>query len=154
LHIASIRSAYAGEEGGKGQGLPLLSTESNRIALRLDDEGRPVDHHAPMAPRLTAATAEQRLARILATISREQIRYVGIVATDVRDKIFLACMIRDFCPDVQVVTTNGNLLLAHPTFSAHTRGMVVASSYPLYSKNQQWAYRPKGDQRQFLFTYQ
>src|SRR5262249_1876815 len=96
-----------------------------------------LDADPVMSPEVTAATVEQLLTNIMGTLSQEKIRYVGIVATDVRDTLFLTNRVREFCPDVQLFTTRGSLLYAHPEFTSQTHGMLIASSYPMWWGNRQ-----------------
>ena len=70
----------------------------------------------------TTATNGQVLSRILSTISREHCRYVGVIASDTRDKLFLIRLIREHCPDVRVFVTDGDLLLTHPEYRYYMRG--------------------------------
>ena len=79
----------------------------------------------------TTAANNAVLANILSTISREQCRYVGVVASDTRDKLFLIRLIREHCPDVRVFVTDGDLLLTHPEYRYHMRGVIIGSTYPL-----------------------
>jgi hypothetical protein len=107
-----------------------------------------------MTPNMTTPAEELVLSRILATISQDGYRYVGIIASDVRDKIFLASVIRDYCPDVQLFTTEGDLMLAHPDYSDYLRGTVIASSYPLVSRNQLRSFTYGGGARRLQFSNQ
>ncbi|MFO0819978.1 MAG: hypothetical protein U1A77_18660 [Pirellulales bacterium] len=86
----------------------------------------------------TNAVAELILQNILRTITRENIKAVGIMGTDVRDKLFLARHIRDHAPDVILFTLESDVLYLHSDFWHATSGMVVASSYPLFPPNQNW----------------
>lgn len=79
-----------------------------------------------------------RLANLLGTIAREGIRYVGILATDVKDKLFLAKEVRDFAPDVVLFTFDNNLLYAHPQYTQTMDGMLVFSSAPLFTQGAPW----------------
>ena len=90
------------------------------------------------AASTTTAINGQVLSRILQTISREQCRYVGVIASDTRDKLFLIRLIREHCPDVQVFVTDGDLLLTHPEYQYYMRGVMIGSTYPLVPRNQNW----------------
>jgi hypothetical protein len=90
------------------------------------------------ATTLARSSARLALAQLLAAISLEEIRYVGIVATDVRDKLFLARQVRRYCPDVRLLTFESDILLADPAQNDSLRGMLVVSTYPLFNENQVW----------------
>ena len=74
------------------------------------------------APRMTSATDEFVLSKILETISDEDFRCVGIIATDTRDILFLVGLIKKFCPDVQILTPTADLLFGHPSYAPQLRG--------------------------------
>ena len=103
---------------------------------------------------MSTATSEFVMDKILEAVSQEDFRYIGIVATDTRDTVFLAGLIHRYCPDVQVFAPEGDLLVAHPSYSAELRGMILASSYPLFSMIQRWDPPYAGDRRRHLFASQ
>jgi hypothetical protein len=86
-----------------------------------------------------AASAGAGLRSILTAIRRSRVRYVGIVATDNRDVVFLNRLIRKECPGVRVFTTEPSFALTHPDDAHHMRGMVVGSTYPLHPVTQHWS---------------
>jgi hypothetical protein len=106
--------------------------------LSLDDSQKPGDIVPPLNSRMTSASVDLVLANILGTMAREDIRYVAIVATDPRDKLFLARKLHEYLPDVRVLTTESNLLYAHPDYLPYLEGSIIATTYPLFSKSQLW----------------
>ena len=118
---------------------PRLVTPIDKIPVPFDDTNKARDLFPAMSPRLTTATENLLIARILSTISREGFRFVGIAATDTRDKIFLITLIREFCPDVQIFFSDNDLLLAYPEYSRFLRGSIIASTYPLFPPNREWS---------------
>jgi len=82
-----------------------------------------------ITPGMTATTAELLLNQIMTTIARGRFRYVGITATDARDRIFLAGYIRKVCPDVQLLIIESDLLFTHPESRSFMKGAIIASSY-------------------------
>src|SRR5262249_386906 len=60
------------------------------------------------------------------------------LATDTHDVLFLNKLLKKQCPNVQVFTTGPSIILANPEDAYHMRGMIVASTYPLYPPNQNW----------------
>jgi hypothetical protein len=94
--------------------LPLYSTaETNRQELVLDANMRAINEH--------------------------EISYVIVAATDPADILFLVHWIRQNCPNVTPVVLDADLLYLHTDVNPETRGMVVASTYPLYLENQLWS---------------
>jgi hypothetical protein len=103
---------------------------------------------------MTNALNDLVLTNILTTIAHEDIRYVGLLATDARDKLFLASVIREHCPDVRLFTTEGNLLLAHPEYAFAMRGAIVATTYPLHPSLQRYTDPYQGHRTRLLFSQQ
>ena len=108
------------------------------MALSITDDQGAGEGVPSQGGSTTTATNGQVLSRILSTISREQCRYVGVIASDTRDKLFLIRLIREHCPDVRVFVTDGDLLLTHPEYRYYMRGVIIGSTYPLVPRNQNW----------------
>jgi hypothetical protein len=153
FHISQLAAAYDATRAPDDKVAPILPRSSSKLRIPFDEIGSPNDTVPAMAPRMTAASEEFNLAKILETISMEDYRYVGIVATDTRDVIFLGGLIREFCPDVNLFTTTADLLLGHPDYSPHLRGMLVAAPYPVFSMAQRWDPPHEGDMRRHLFMH-
>jgi hypothetical protein len=137
MHLAGARSAWE-----KLKGVPptpaVPSAAQPRLQLALEETREPPDLLPQMYPGMTGPSVELVLANILATIARKQIAYVGVLASDTRDKVFLVQQIHKYCPDVRVFTFESDLFYAHPDFQATMQGMLVASTYPLFTRTQPW----------------
>ena len=107
------------------------------LGLRADDIGRPRDA-LPGFSRSNVNYTEQALLELAETIVRERIRLVGILTTDIQDKIFLAELLRTHAPDVQLFTVGADALLAYPDSQRALFGTLVVSSYPLLLDAQGW----------------
>lgn len=140
LHVSRVRRAFDLQRSEQDMARPRLGPKWNRLNIPFDGGEQGRDVLPQFAPRLTASIVELDLAQILATISRDGIQYVGITATDPRDQIFLASMLREFCPDVQLLLLSSELLYTHADYGRYLNGTIVASSYPLYYKNQHWSF--------------
>lgn len=116
----------------------------------LDDSPR--NDIMPTLSNRTVSSAERSLAHILSTIYAEKIRYVGIIATDVQDKLFLARQIRAYSPDVVLFTFESDILYTHPEARSYLKGMMVVSPYPLFTRNQQWSYPFRGLRQRLQFA--
>lgn len=135
-HLADLRNAW--EDLQKEE--KKAETESNpvqptRRTLGLDLSGD--EREADLVPHFSSSTTasdDLLFSNLLETIAREGIRYVGIVATDPKDKLFLAEKLRQLAPDIVLFTYDNNLLYAHPDQTEEMSGMLVLSSYPLYTE--------------------
>lgn len=141
LHVSRARSALQEvERRGRSDGADLAFDPQPALHVPLGDLGRARDVLPAMTGPLTSAAAEQSLATIFSTLSHEELDFVGIFASDVRDKLFLAKEIKRYLPDVQLFTTESHALFAHPRFRDELDGMIVVSTYPLYATNQIWSF--------------
>jgi hypothetical protein len=84
------------------------------------------------------SSAEAALDHLLATISMDGYHYVGIIASDVRDRLFLTRRIRQYSPDVRIILFESDILYSLRSF-AETRGALIVSTYPLLNENQLWS---------------
>jgi hypothetical protein len=142
--IAQVRAAASESVNGTARG---------RVTIPFDPpSGRQSDRLPALSPRMTIATDNLILANILATIANEDIRYVGIVATDILDVIYLTRLIREHCPDVQVILVGNDLRYTDPQFTLDFRGTIIVSSYPLDARAQVWSYPFEGAIERRLFA--
>jgi hypothetical protein len=143
LHVAQARVAYERSRVGRERpSAVVLDSRITQLELSLDESTRPADVVPPLEPHMTSFEVDLVLANTLATMAREDVRYVLIAATDTRDKLFLARKVREHLPDVQLLTTEGSLLYTHRDYRSYLDGMVVATTYPLFAKNQLWVTPP------------
>ena len=154
FHISQVAAAYNERDRKDDRSTPTLVRPSSRLSIPFDETGSPRDVVPSLSPAMTTATSEFVMAKIFETISVEDFRYIGIIATDTRDMIFLAAMIRQYCPDVQIFIPSGDLLLGHPRYVNSLSGAIVATTYPLFSMAQRWDPPYQGDHRRHLFSHQ
>jgi hypothetical protein len=73
-----------------------------------------------------------------ATLSRNGVNHVGILATTTKDKVFLAGRLRKSAPNLRVHMYEGSIDLADPGRREALEGLMVASSYPVFATTQLW----------------
>jgi hypothetical protein len=140
LHISELRAANS------NQSTSTLGPNLGRQDLALPDEAgqQRRDVIESFSPR--AAVYDQLvLNNLLTTIKRDHIRYVGIVATDVEDLIFLVQQIRIFCPDTVVFTTSADIGFLHTDVNNDLLGLLIFTTYPLLNRLQDWTFPFKGE---------
>lgn len=133
MHLAQIQDTYAqinGQEQASGA-TNGTTTGGGYIPLDFSHGSKPKDVPLPFAAKLTSASADRVMSQILREIKLQNKKAVGIVATDVRDQLFLARLIRERLSDVFIFTYEADLLLTNPDYSRSCRGMLVASSFSL-----------------------
>ena len=141
-HISELRTAAEKEKASQAKATPGTAPApipGNPKALELDltNPGQPADL-VPTFDPLTVLGNQLVLENLLHAISREGIRYVGILATDVKDKLFLAEQVRSRVPDAILFTLDNDLLYGHPQYSQTLDGMLVLSSAPLLAEGAPW----------------
>ena len=140
LHISQLRQA-AEKAKGSTKELPMeapsLRPQNLRLSLEEAIEAKDV---VPPFSQFEPFSVELVLSNILTTISREGIRYLGLFSTNVRDQIFLANKIRELAPNVVLFTSNADLIYLHSDVNLDFRGMLLITTYPLFSRNQLWTY--------------
>jgi hypothetical protein len=150
MHISRLRSAAQQQRLRTAAATP--SSIPRALPLSMDDPGTGNDAIPSFTPEMTSAGVEIALTRILEAVRRDHVRVVGLFATDTRDRLFLADLLRRAAPDVVLVTIESDLLFGHPDFLGAMRGALVASSYPLFSDTQLWANPGERTRVQFRTT--
>jgi hypothetical protein len=150
LHISRVKNEYTQAFRKKDEQDGLKQPET-LVPSKFDDAGHSGEGVPSQGGNTTATVNAQVLSSILGTIAREQCQYVGVVATDTRDKLFLIRLIREYCPDVHVFVTDADQLLLHPDYRYYMRGVIIGSTYPLIPQNQTWV-NPRSRERVLFAT--
>jgi hypothetical protein len=77
------------------------------------------------------------------TIRHEQIKYVGIIATDIFDILFLSKFLKIAAPNTRLFLLDADLLMV--TASSEGReldGTLAVTTYPLFARNSDWTGSP------------
>jgi hypothetical protein len=134
LHISRVRSLTPQSRITPERSVPVDQIKP----LAIEEAQAPRDLLPPLRPNTALPKAEMVLRNLLDGIRQERVRAVGVFATDNRDTLFLAQQLRRQAPDALLFTSENDVIFAHPSATPFTRGMLVVSSYPLYSRNQAW----------------
>ncbi|MFL5385939.1 MAG: hypothetical protein ACJ8GN_25770 [Longimicrobiaceae bacterium] len=110
------------------------------VTLNLTDPPRPMEGALPTS-ELTAPTVDIELDQLARTLRNHDVRAVAIVASDIRDRIFLVTQLRKRLRDVHFILLEGNHLYLAPKYNPDLVGAVVLSSYPLIPESQLWGGR-------------
>jgi hypothetical protein len=121
--------------------LPNLSTLNSNpqnavypaLPLDLRDAGQ---DSIPSFGLQSPVSQEAVVIALAATLRREGIRYVGIIATDPLDALFLSRSVRALAPSVRIVLFHTDLLFARAAQTWGLNGILAISSYPLVARNQ------------------
>jgi hypothetical protein len=125
---AAAPSAAEGAGGPQATAVPKTELE-----VSLADQRTPVDVVPEQSP-VSSRIADMGVANLLRQVSREGYHYVGILATDIKDQLFLAEQVRRWAPNVILFVVDNNLLYVHPQYNATMFGTLTISSYPLITE--------------------
>jgi len=140
LHISQLRAASEKLRQVQEETNPQPQVSSKKV-LPLADSLTDAGLRRDILPfsRADSVTAEQVMAGLLDRVSREHYEYVGILATDIRDTMFLAQEVREHSPGSVLFTYNTELLYLHPEINSTLTGMLMVGTYPLAGSNQFWS---------------
>jgi hypothetical protein len=82
--------------------------------------------------KLTAASQQLALDHVLDQLEQFDPKMVVVVATDVRDRLFLFDQLRNRLPSAMLIDLETDVLLAHPDFLHASRGAVTVASANLF----------------------
>ena len=128
LHVAHLRARREKSKHDSASDSPVPLRD--RLALLLDRDRDSTDD-LPAGSALTPYNIEIMLHDQLAEISREHIRFLGVLATDPTDLVFIVQEARKYCPGVQIFTLGSHALFSHPDLMRDLNGVLIASTYPL-----------------------
>lgn len=137
MSISSLRSEYAKHPAVPNGADEFRRDPAPRIPLPLYDSNQQLESPIPVA-QLTPASLDLMIDEIAQTLKSHNIRAIGLIGTDVRDKIFLADQLRKRLPDARLFTFGSNNLYLRDDYNGSLRGMIVFSTYPLFPENQWW----------------
>jgi hypothetical protein len=138
--VQAIRNAWEEQRAGKRREAPPVSgalrvTEPDAAGdgpeVKLVDAVTPYDR-SPASP-LTAHFEDVVLESLLRRFTTNyRYRYIGIIATDIKDSIFVAERLHHWDPDVELFVFENNLLYSHPSASSTMFGSLAISTFPLW----------------------
>jgi hypothetical protein len=137
--IAGVRNAWDRDlrPQAAADSKEAIKVPETTLDLRLGDRGRPV--LVPEMSTVTWASRDLAIANLLATLATRKIRYIGILASDARDAVFLVERVRRFAPGSVVFLVDNNLLYTHPRLAETMSGTLVIGGYPLFTHDDRLA---------------
>src|SRR5262249_47631405 len=141
LETRHERSGAKGEEN--------VPFERDEIELTLDT-GTPTHVPADLSSA-TVYSTELRLESVLSGIAPDKFKYVGVVAAHPADRVFLAGRLRRVNPDMPAFFVDNDLLYTPPALASELHGSLLASTYPLAVRNQEWSFPRTGDRLRVQF---
>jgi hypothetical protein len=147
MNVSRLRATIEQKsDDANALGLPLTMRP-----LPMEEKENPEDKIPEFFPNTASAYIALSLTRMLETLRQDKVKSVAIMATDPRDKLYLAQQLALHRPDVSILTAEADSIYLHPDYSSYMQGALVASTYPLYGELQHWTYGVSGyeSQREF-----
>jgi hypothetical protein len=132
--IARLRNS---SEELPGSANPPRNPAYPDLPLILRDTGQ--DTISAFSRQQSPVSQEAVMMELVSALKRERIRYVGIVATDSLDALFLTRAIHALAPNLRIVLFSSDLLFAHESQRWGLTGVLAVTSYPLISRNQYYS---------------
>jgi hypothetical protein len=154
LHISWLRKASETAKQSREESASDLGVKPSAQASLYQEERADPRETIPSFSAANVSSAELVLSNLLSTISRGDYRYVGILATDVQDSIFLSQEVHAHCPGTVIFTYSPDLRFTHPDASSSTLGTLIITPYPLFNLNQLWTFPFQGDTSRLQFPSQ
>ena len=111
---------------------------AKQLPLNLTDptnsSDAPPDFSRPQGP----LSKEAVLMNIAAELRRARFRYVGVLASNILDDLFLAEFLRTACPDARLFMVSADLLFERELDNVPYVGMLSITTYPLILRNAGW----------------
>jgi hypothetical protein len=121
-----VREKTAERRKSEKSPIPIADTDDH-LSLQEGAENGSEFPESDQSP-LTAVTSQLNLDTALDEITGQHARIVVVIATDVRDRLFLLEQIRRRLPHALMVDLETDRLLAHPDFIHASRGAVTLAS--------------------------
>jgi hypothetical protein len=150
LHISKMTAILSSEQRRRDERLGL----GGRNTLNSLDEARAKRDLVPAADELRTAELNKRLLDdYCEALNRERVRWIGVIATDPRDKLYLIDLFRRECPNARFFTHGADNHFVHPSYFAPMRGVLIVSTYALVPQSQQWTnvWREEAETRRLPF---
>jgi hypothetical protein len=150
LHVSKLTAILSTEQRQRDERLGLR----NRGSLTTQDEARAKRDLVPASDELRTAELNKRLLDdFCTTLNRERVRFIGIIATDPRDKLYLFDLLHRSCPNARLFTHGADNHFVHPSYFRPMRGVLISSTYPLVPPLQQWTHvwRKESESRRLPF---
>ena len=126
-NIADVRAGLRARKPEATSEIRKLMPQRRGLTLE-DGAGNGSELPHSLQSHLTAAGNELELRKAIRMLTVLQPRMVIVVATDIRDRLFLFDMLREGVPYAQLVDLELDQLMVHPEYMHATRGALLVGS--------------------------
>lgn len=131
LHISRVEAKHDEAIRQDEASLPHFEASDRGLRIPTHEVEGAADTIPEQDQLMTAVYQDISLTAALETLAKHQTPYILISATDPRDKIFLASVVKTHCPHARLLLTIGDQLYTHSDYVRYLAGAYVASCYPL-----------------------
>jgi hypothetical protein len=152
MSVSRLRAEYARHPVVTAPAPPMaIGRGGTRLPLDLEDPASSLES-PPALSHLTSPAVERVMDDIGQMLLAHHVRVAVVVATDVRDGVFVATEVKRRLRDMRVVLFGSRGLYVRPEFNEELRGSLVVSSYPLFFENQYWTRLFRSSNERIVFT--
>jgi hypothetical protein len=133
MEISRLRNAYGNDpelealQAATGDAQPRQG-----LQIQMKDEHESEDNIPTFSTELRPVAQEAAVLSVMAAIARSQVEYVGIVASDILDSVFLGRLLKQHCPNTRAFILDADLIYGHVSQNNAFDGMLMATTYPLF----------------------
>jgi hypothetical protein len=131
LHISQVHAKHDAALQQDEASLPHFRSFDRRLRMPTTESEGAADTVPEQDQIVTGVYHDISLAAALETLAKHDTPYILVSATDPRDKIFLASVVKTNCPNARLLLTIGDQLYTHSDYVRYLAGAYVASCYPL-----------------------
>jgi len=141
--VSRLRNAYPDSFGtaaySAGQAVQL---PEQRLPWNWKDTSKDNDSVPAFSGTQVPLSQEAIMYSISDTIRDENIRYVGIVATDIFDILFLSKFLKTAAPNTRLFLLDADILMLKMNDAGNSlEGTLAVTTYPLFVRNNDWTHR-------------
>lgn len=140
-NLSQLRNASEKQDHLPGFGDDSRRSElpRNGILMSLKQETEAALEIPTFSKEQTPVSQESVLFTMGSLLKTGAIHYVGILATDPLDTLFLARYLHRASPNIRIFTVDADLLFEHGSDSSDYSGILTISTYPLIPLTQVWS---------------
>jgi hypothetical protein len=146
--LSRLRNASTDNSGAAATApAPYLTAPSDEISWNWKDAAKDEDSVPAFSGQQGPLSQQAVLLSISDIIRQENIKYIGIAATDIFDILFLSKFLKISAPNTRVFVLDSDLLMVKASAAGRELdGTLTVTTYPLLARNADWTH-PGGRQR-------
>ena len=139
-NISNLRNATENNDHlpGFGDDSKRQDMPRNGLLLSLKDDKTGSSEMPMFSKQQTPVSQESVLFSIGSLLKTDTVHYVGIVASNPLDMLFLTRYLKSAAPNLRQFTLDSDLMLEHGSDSADYEGVLAVTNYPLFAISQLW----------------